>query len=383
MKRRILSVFVLFAMLVSVFVPSMADISFLKTEVSASTEPLEITFRFNGQDIGRDFNAFQASGNVQISAPGATTIRYTTSDTGATNGGANLRVGDMSNSVPIGIHSFINTRIVTRHHGGQVPTASAGTAYTAGANIALPSRQEGTREVFTISAVAIRGSDMVRATRTFILIPANSPRVQDWRKQYGELMIFSIYSDAKNLFDHNDGILFPGNDRGEWITEYQRLNQGRTYAANATRRPHDDGDRTQPDFIDYGLMEAYGPTLPANFNRRGRGSTGIAAVSGAEVAAHVEMFDHNGMRHIAQSTGMRVKGGWSRGTNLYEQRTFEFYARNGYNDFYGGGRHSSFLFPLFGEEHTLEGRGNLIHEYRRFRVRVSFVMKLPTRLPNN
>jgi hypothetical protein len=73
------------------------------------------------------------------------------------------------------------------------------------------------------------------------------------------------------------------------------------------------------------------------------------------------MFDSQGQRHFAQRAGMRVKGGWSRGTFVYEQKTFEFYARNSYDE------RNNFLFPLFGEQHTEDGQ--LMHRYRRFRVR--------------
>ncbi|MCL2071558.1 MAG: CotH kinase family protein, partial [Oscillospiraceae bacterium] len=118
-------------------------------------------------------------------------------------------------------------------------------------------------------------------------------------------------------------------------------------------------------------MEAYGPTITANFTRRGRGAS--------EISAHVEMFapaanaDNGGYRRFfSQSTGMRLKGGWSRGTYFFEQNTWEFYARNAEQD-YSSGQRNSFTFPLFGADHVENlddvGQGNMIHEYRRFRVR--------------
>jgi hypothetical protein len=323
------------------------------------------------------------------------------------------------NVIPLGVHPYIVNRVARRHAGGVSPNnAGGGQPYSS--PIAIPARAtaaatmanhpapahnppidlEGNRDVFVISAVAYRGADVARLTRSFILVPPPCATVQGcpvrrgtapwpteaerlshrscaWAKAHGELMVFSLYSDSHLLFDHDTGLLFPGHWREEWIRDYIRLNP----TNNTGNRPYDDGIRTRPDFVDFDLLEAYGPTLPANFNKRGRGIAvedgGVRpndrAWGGAEVPGFVEMFDHNGMRHIAQGAGFRVKGGWSRGTDLYEQRTFEFYARNSYNDFYGGGRKSSFEFPLFEQQNVIDQRtrsqGNILQEYRRFRVR--------------
>ncbi|MCL2754094.1 MAG: hypothetical protein FWD35_00055 [Oscillospiraceae bacterium] len=197
--------------------------------------------------------------------------------------------------------------------------------------------------VFTISAMAViqtpHGHETSRVrTRSWILGPN--------RWQGTDFMVFSVYAGADELFGWNDGILIPGLDRGDMGRELVRLNPGR----------YRDLDAFNQQLNNLLLQGAYPPTWPANFTRRGRG---------AEVLGNVEMFDPNApvgeQRLINQRVGIRMKGGWSRGTYSYEQRTFEFYARDELGD------RNNFLFPLFEEEHMHDG--NLMHRYRRFRVR--------------
>jgi hypothetical protein len=413
--KSILALLVLFAMIVSVFV---GDTELLRTEVAADdevgdigddgdTRRIRVEILYNGDvnrpiansgndNVGRDFNSFVPTGqHVTLRAvlsdgtlvPDAQ-IYYTTSNT--TEHGARLtspgvgpqRGGGVTPMVTT-VNSDVVSRVFNRHAGGVPPNPAraaelgatgsrAPTLYTGGP-ISIPARVNATLEVFTISAAAVApaGStnrDSHAVTRTFLLTPEGARR-DDWSKDHGELMIFSLYTDSFGLFDSYEGILPPGVDRQEWIDEYRRLNSPNgTLIPLTGSNPHE-GARTRPDFVDYNIMEAYAPTLPANYNRRGRGNAGTTpGGSGAEKEGFVEMFDHNGRRHIAQSTGFRVKGGWSRGTYQYEQRTFEFYARNGYNSYCSGGR-NTFVFPLFEEQHSIDGRGNLLHKYRRFRVR--------------
>jgi hypothetical protein len=485
MKRKILSMFVLFAMLVSIFV---TDGGFMQAQTEAqenpdarrlrvqilhqatSGGPMNIVGCSRLDNEGRAFPAVLPTGgnivlrvvdNANNPVTGAT-IYFTTSDTN-TNGaagicpGPNMQTSGVLAYIPLGALASsatgrnqwgIPNRIFDRHAGGVTPrsrdaaasndpewdpenpahrrayypgAARAAKAVPVGADASIsipvpvraslqhtgtaaptvvgyPNRTgagtgnniwenttfanyathagnpaatailEGDRDIFVISAMAThpdetRYNDSHPITRSFVL--AGNPRIANWRTQ--NFLIVSVYADSRDLYDHHMGVTVPGVEREEWIRNYRARNTPNLQGG----RPWQDGDflpRTRPDFVDYTIMEVYGPTISANFTRRGRDA--------AEIAAHVEIFGPdtgtNWRRWVNQSTGMRVKGGWSRGTYLYEQKTFEFYARNSYNEYCQGGN-NSFLFPMFGTEHveTLSDieRGNLIHEFRRFRIR--------------
>jgi hypothetical protein len=155
------------------------------------------------------------------------------------------------------------------------------------------------------------------------------------------MLIFHLTTDAHGIYDFNDGIFTPGVDRQQWVTAYQALNPG-----------HSIGQIL--GYMDsHHTMGYYPPTLTANFTRRGR--------EAAERAVHVEAFTPDGERIINQRAGMRIKGGWSRGTFALDQKTFELYARGSMGD------RSNFLFPLFGQQNSNDG--NLMHRYSRFRLR--------------
>ncbi|MCL2037074.1 MAG: CotH kinase family protein, partial [Oscillospiraceae bacterium] len=213
---------------------------------------------------------------------------------------------------------------LSRHDGGVTPVPSApSTLYVEPIVVSIPPDVN----VFTVSAIFVGGGKVSQpVTRSYV-------RGTDVENRFhSDMVVFSLYSDVFGLYDYNDGIFVPGIDRDEWREEYIRIN----------------GRAPDPWKWDTELP----PTSPANFNRRGRGS---------ERAVHVEMFDSSGERFIAQRAGMRVKGGWSRGTFVYEQKSLEFYARNSYGD------RDNFLFPIFGEQYAEDG--NLMHRYRRFRLR--------------
>ncbi|MCL1903074.1 MAG: CotH kinase family protein [Oscillospiraceae bacterium] len=431
MKRKLLAVVTLLAIMLSAF-----PLSVFAEGSDPDPDPeegrLDLRLKYNGTVIDQTFNSFVSGGSITIEAgtrdnndgfiplpnQSEVEIYWTASDSGSGftltdkdytaatpytdgswgGGGAGFK------GVPIGTNDFITNLVFKRHWGGGSPMRlSPGTAaapavkYSSG--ITIPTFVEGDREAFTVSFVGYsngptaKAGDVARITRTFLLMPATGNptggnilstdlinRRTDWLGRNGEhedWMILTCYTSSHDLYDHNDGIFIPGKDREEWIEQYQKLNAGKPLLG---RRMYDDGPRTRPDFIDTGIMDPYGPTLAANFNRRGRGidkgeANGVreGAAGGAEIATFVEIFDANGFRQVAQGAGARVKGGWSRGTNLYEQKTFEFYARNGYNDYFGGGRLNSFYFPLFGQDNVYDSRdsnfGNMIHRYRRFRAR--------------
>jgi hypothetical protein len=158
-----------------------------------------------------------------------------------------------------------------------------------------------------------------------------------------DFMVFALYSDAQHFMDRTNGIFGLGLDRTQWIAAYIQIHPNRTEAQIlAAMESHES-------------QGAYPPTLPANFVRRGRGA--------AEVPVNLEMFDpHRNSQRVNQRMGVRVKGGWSRGTFVNEQKTLEFYAREGYGD------RDNILFPMFGEDrNSLDG--NLMHRYERFRLR--------------
>ncbi|MCL1788847.1 MAG: CotH kinase family protein, partial [Oscillospiraceae bacterium] len=450
MKRKLLAVVTLLAMMLSMFsVNVFADQ--LPDDEDEEEGRLDLRLRCiggtcgsgNGSVVDRDFKAYDHGGHTIMidagirkdgdfiplgdsSLPGSNQneveIYWTASDTttggggftvsanrgGATKGPANVLTtgrGAGFDGVPLGTHPHIEEDLFKRHYGGLSPsrsapgTASPGVAKYNNTAISIPTYLEGDRETFTLSFVAYsngptaRKDDVARLTRTFLLqLTTGNPTVgntvtsyggtignrrTDWAKPSGEFLIANLYIDSHDLFDHEDGIFIPGKDREEWIDLYQQMNAGKPLKG---RRMYNDGARTRPDFIDPGIMQIYPVTLPGNFNRRGRGLSGDGddeardgAAGGGEVAAFVEVFDHEGYRHVAQGAGARVKGGWSRGTLIYDQKTFELYARNGYNDYYGGGRLNSFYFPFFGQQNVFDNQettnGNMVHRYRRFRLR--------------
>ncbi|MCL2036829.1 MAG: putative Ig domain-containing protein, partial [Oscillospiraceae bacterium] len=219
-------------------------------------------------------------------------------------------------------------------------------------------------DAFTISAVAYdpdtgRYSDV--RTRTWITARENNaPSWADGQNQTGsstgartyfhqDMLIVSLYSDAEHIFSRETGIFNDGVDRDEWNTRFIAINSaagnnGVTAAAiSEAKNSH----------LSQGIFP---PTLPANFTRRGR----IAA----ERPAHLEIFNPQGERLVSQRVGIRVKGGWSRGTFINEQKTFEIYCRNGYGD-------ASYVnYPLFGMNYHDEYEGNLMQRFERFRVRM-------------
>jgi hypothetical protein len=263
--------------------------------------------------------------NVRIEAPEGAEIWYTFS---SFSGAADANVVSGARWA----HNILN-----RHEGGVVPTNSAPSIRyndADGIDVTLPRD----RTAFTISAVMVLNG-VVSQPVTASYIGASEAVAEMWASN--DFMVFSLYSDARGIFDRDNGVFGVGLDRDEWLTEYIRLNPGRTRAQynEAINGYRDQG--------------AYPPTLPANFTRRGRA---------AEVMTNVEIFDpYRNNQRVNQRAGIRVKGGWSRGTFVNEQKTFEFYARESYGD------RDNFLFPLFGERNSLDG--NLMHRYERFRIR--------------
>ncbi|MCL1865867.1 MAG: CotH kinase family protein [Oscillospiraceae bacterium] len=226
---------------------------------------------------------------------------------------------------------------IARHEGGVKPTPGAPSIkYDPAKPIEVILPRD--RSAFTVSAIeVVDGVASQPNTRSFIRAK------EDLAKNWGEndFLVFALYANAKDVFDQKTGIFGAGQDRLDWIDAYAALGGKSREQVIAAMDSH----LTQGD---------YPPTLPANFTRRGKY---------AEVEVNVEIFDpYRNSRRVNQRAGMRIKGGWSRGTFVNEQKTFEFYARSSYGD------RGNFLWPLFGEKHTFF-EGNMMHRYERFRVR--------------
>jgi hypothetical protein len=201
---------------------------------------------------------------------------------------------------------------------GSVPTTSS-TRYFIPISVSIPSEVN----VYTINAIAIVDNVV---SRVFTQHYVRGFNVHN--RFSNDTMIFSLNSAPNGLFDHNNGILIEGIDRQNFRNSF--------FAAHG-RFPIKDfnGEET--------------PASPANFNRSGR--------EDSEREVHISMFDNEGVQHISQRAGMRVKGGFSR---AHEEKTLEFYARDDYGD------SNNFIFPLFDENSQ---DGNILLRYRRFRVR--------------
>ncbi|MCL1880955.1 MAG: CotH kinase family protein [Oscillospiraceae bacterium] len=224
---------------------------------------------------------------------------------------------------------------------------AAGTPVASGRLITFPNDAC----AISISMVAVNPaggySDVI--TRSWINIGKYDFYFNEDLDPVSQPLIFHINSDAREIFhsaDTSTAVSVIGVDRAEWVTRYIAINA--SLADNAATRTNIRNQMGSPI-----LQGNYPPLLPAGFTRRGRGSS--------EIAAHVEIFNHLGNRIANQRAGMRIKGGWSRATFVNEQKTWEFYANDNYGD------RNNFLWPLFGQLNAQDG--NLMHRFRRFRIR--------------
>lgn len=100
-------------------------------------------------------------------------------------------------------------------------------------------------------------------------------------------LVFSVTTDPYNLNDYEYGILVEGKLRDDYVREH----------------PYD----------------AIDPSVPANYNMRGRES---------EREVFLEVFEPDGTRVAAQAAGIRTYGGWSRG---HLQKSIKIYTRKAYD----------------------------------------------------
>ncbi|MCL1904047.1 MAG: CotH kinase family protein [Oscillospiraceae bacterium] len=372
MKQRLLSVAVLFAMLVSVFI---SDNSLcLRTKVSADEnekpEPLVISIFENGNEI--DFRYHQwirskdPNAEITFEGPEGAAIYYTTS--------AQNKSGIFTNTATSGDGRikarFEAPALLDRHNGGGSPINAARTGPSSNAltyngtpvKVELPNSRYCT---FTLSVITVKdgeASDPVTMTWIRISDTVRQPMLDN------NYLIFNLYTDPVGLYGFEDGIMIGGKQRFEWARVYAGPCPAcaRAAEANPLYKPPPGhltdgsppfwGDNETTGHLD---QACFPPTTVANYFMRGRG---------AERAMFVEAFDAHGSRLLAQTAGARIKGGWSRGTYVNDQKTFELYARNSYNEYDQGGK-NTFMFPLFGNVNSIDQTGNIQHRFRRFRLR--------------
>ena len=104
------------------------------------------------------------------------------------------------------------------------------------------------------------------------------------------LPIVSLVTDEDNLFGYENGIYVPGQIYDIW-------------------------KRNNKEVVRY-----ENGTIPTNYNQKGKEW---------EREAHIEVFETNGKRVIAQNVGVRVYGGYSRNYNC---KSLKIYAREEYDD---------------------------------------------------
>lgn len=134
------------------------------------------------------------------------------------------------------------------------------------------------------------------------------------------VIVFSLSTDPKNLYDYDYGIFTEGRLRAEYIKETGDIN---------------------PD-----------PPAPANYNMRGRES---------ERPVYVEVLDRYGNLLISQNAGMRTFGGWSR---AMEQHSIKLYARSEYDSLL-----NDFNYNFFPDNKSYDGVS--INKYKRLVLRNS------------
>ncbi len=167
-----------------------------------------------------------------------------------------------------------------------------------------------------VRAVAVReGALPSRAeTHTFFIHPEGESR-------YDDILVLSIVTDERNLFDYHSGIYVPGVYADDWYAQTNSFNSG---------------------------------WIPANYQGRGMDW---------ERPAHLEIFGDNGARELAQGVGLRSHGGWSRYFSW--RRSLRLYARGAYDE------QSSFDYPLLPGLTQRGGAGAPVESFERVILRNS------------
>lgn len=166
-------------------------------------------------------------------------------------------------------------------------------------------------EVYRFFAVYDDGTESEVVTNTYFI----GKNIKD---RY-DTMIISLAAKDDDLYGYENGIFVEGKLRADWEAEHP----GEEAAFDA----------------------------PANYNVRGRES---------ERNVHIEIFEENGKRVIAQNGGIRISGNFTRQS---EQKSFKLYARKEYDE-----EENRFCFPLFEDMRSVQG-GNVIDQYKSVKIR--------------
>lgn len=137
------------------------------------------------------------------------------------------------------------------------------------------------------------------------------------------LPIVSLVTDEDNLFGYENGIYVPGQIYDIW-------------------------KRNNKEVVRY-----ENGTIPTNYNQKGKEW---------EREAHIEVFETNGKRVIAQNVGVRVSGGYSRNYNC---KSLKIYAREEYDD------KEQIEYNLFKNLKKNENSNEYIEEFKRIKLRNS------------
>lgn len=177
--------------------------------------------------------------------------------------------------------------------------------------ILLTAGEEESAEVYRFLAVYDDGTESEAVTNTYFM-------GRDIKNRYDTLVI-SLAAEDDDLYGFENGIFVEGKLRADWEAEHPK--------------------------------EEAAFDTPANYNVRGRES---------ERNVHVEIFDEDGRRVVAQNGGIRISGNFTRQS---EQKSFKLYARKGYDE-----ADNRFRYPLFEDMRSAQ-EGNVFGKYKSLKIR--------------
>ncbi len=177
--------------------------------------------------------------------------------------------------------------------------------------ILLAAKDEESVEVYRFLAVFQDGTESEVVTSTYFM-------GKNVKSRY-DTMVISLAAEDDDLYGYENGIFVEGKLRADWEAEHPE---------------------EEPVF-----------DTPANYNVRGRQS---------ERDVHVEIFEADGKRVVAQNGGIRISGNFTRQS---EQKSFKLYARKEYDEV-----QNRFRFPLFEDMYSVEG-GNVVDQYKSLKIR--------------